>query len=391
MHFKLERLFFPLSVCIVVCSKFNVLSETVTTPNLTNIEEIFVDDYDNHTWTSPNFPEPYPKECHTLIVKAELGYSIFITIEELDLDSEKGDFLMVKAGSTYAAPDSGKIFTYTLKNPKTYVTDQNNAYISFRVLGNNEAKKKGFSIVYKRIGEVITTEAPTTEITWPTPGGTDHIYCTVNVSGKSQDDFRNDSVMTDFKNTVAEMGMQFCTDKNISLRENITNANVHIQKLIRCPYYWPYSETCVTIRFSLPVFLLETNTSEYQLSAPNLMLMWDLYSDKFLNKYSMSSYVKLENSSNLLVWVVVSILVIIIFIILLLVVKVIGQRISTPKIFNRKNSDTQGIVDNEMRASKLSLSPHPLQITPPFFDNDYSFSQYEPNIRMPSRRFDPGD
>lgn len=48
-----------------------------------------------YTWSSGN---PYPAENQDLVVEAEEGYLIHVTVAECDISGEDGDFLLIKAG-----------------------------------------------------------------------------------------------------------------------------------------------------------------------------------------------------------------------------------------------------------------------------------------------------
>lgn len=48
-----------------------------------------------YTWSSGS---PYPIETKTVIVEAEEGYLIQVTVLECDIAGEDGDFMLIKAG-----------------------------------------------------------------------------------------------------------------------------------------------------------------------------------------------------------------------------------------------------------------------------------------------------
>lgn len=48
-----------------------------------------------YTWSSGN---PYPAESQTLIVEAEVGYLVQVTVSECNIAGEDGDFMLIKAG-----------------------------------------------------------------------------------------------------------------------------------------------------------------------------------------------------------------------------------------------------------------------------------------------------
>lgn len=49
-----------------------------------------------YTWSSGS---PYPAENQTLIVVAEEGYLVHVTVSECDISGEDGDVMLIKAGN----------------------------------------------------------------------------------------------------------------------------------------------------------------------------------------------------------------------------------------------------------------------------------------------------
>lgn len=374
---------------ILLFSLFKI--DTGYTQNLTPavlLNERVIEDDNNHTWTSLNYPQPYPSENRTMILRVQAGYSIVIFVTELDLDSANGDFLLIKGGEILEDENKGVVLTYNLKSERKYVIEHSSAYLAFEVLGKNSAHKKGFSLIYKRTGEEITsTETPMTTILWPTPSEGDSIYLTVNVSGKTQEEFANKTTLNNFKIALANMAMEYCFIRSISLSQNITFKNVHISYLIRCSYNWPESEMCVRMQLSIPAFLSDNSTlNGYQLSSENLEHMWTLLADKWLSTVSMSVYKEPDSDSKLILWVVISCIILTVVTLGLLIVK----NVSKPK---RRCSDTNAIIEKEVKPKKFSLTPHPLQVIPPFFDNfdnnhNESIYQHEPKIDVPYNEAD---
>lgn len=56
----------------------------------------------------------YDDECATedIIIYAESGYKVLITVKEVDIDGTSGDFLLIKSGK------------FLLKNPSTVTMDE---------------------------------------------------------------------------------------------------------------------------------------------------------------------------------------------------------------------------------------------------------------------------
>ncbi|KAF5304884.1 hypothetical protein FQR65_LT00768 [Abscondita terminalis] len=348
-------------------------------------EHIFLND-ENYTLSSVNYPEPYPKDSsRTWIITVEAGYSISVIITSFDIDSENGDFLIIKPGTTINDQNSGTVFTYKLKNVKKYILESNNVLISFRVLGDNANKKGGFSLILKREGVLITTQTPEIEITWPTPPETEQIYFTGNVSGRAQNDYSNETVLNNLKSAIAQMATEYCIAQAIPFIDSITYLNVHVKELISCPYEWPNSSICVKIRFSLPIFLNQTvNTTGYELTSSNIELMWNQHADKALTQISLSLYTPPDTSTELMWWVGISVAVLIILVFVIIISVIINSKtvVKVKHRFSRRSSDTNAIITDDVRSTITTLPPSEYQPFPPFFDREQQHAViHEPRNR----------
>lgn len=74
-----------------------------------------------------------------------------------------------------------------------------------------------------------------------------------------------------------------------------------------CPYYWPNTNSCVWINFSLPIVLDENQTewSGYQLTAENLEIMWSTYAEQYLGLIGLKPYEKPDDDFMLLMWTLI--------------------------------------------------------------------------------------
>lgn len=378
---------------IILVIRVAYAQDSTTTVSSTKVGQIqYVLDSDKeYTFTSKNYPNPYPNENQNVIIQVKNGYSIKIIVNTVDLNSDKGDFLIIKPGTNLDDESQGKVFVYTVKESRNYVIHSTSAFVSLQVLGNEKHSKKGFSISVQRIGEeaTSTTQISTTDVTWPTPSNTDSIYYTGYVYSKTLQEYNNTDTMGNLKMAINEMAIQYCNANKVPLASSITTKNVHIYRLMQCQLTWPNYEKCVEVYFALPIFLNENSEwNGYQLTTKHLEKMWAEYADEYLKKYELQLYSKPNIDSMFTTWILISCITLILFLILLYFVKLITRNMASGNILKRRSSDTSGIIKNDSRLSKMSLGPHPLQVTPPFFDNDYSPQQFEPDVGVSNRTYE---
>lgn len=74
-----------------------------------------------------------------------------------------------------------------------------------------------------------------------------------------------------------------------------------------CPFYWPESEKCIWINFSLPIVLEENQTqwTGYQLTRENLEKMWSLYAEQYLDSMGLKPYTKPDDDFMMLMWTLI--------------------------------------------------------------------------------------
>ncbi|KAF2903003.1 hypothetical protein ILUMI_03172 [Ignelater luminosus] len=107
--------------------------------------------------------------------------------------------------------------------------------------------------------------------------------------------------------------------------------------------------------------------------------MWNQYGDDFLKNYDMKIYNEPDNRFAFEKWIIVFSIILILFLVLLLVIRCILRYIVNRENKKRRLSDVGSIISHTPRSTKTSLTPHPHQVTPPLFENDYSFNTYDPD------------
>lgn len=104
-----------------------------------------------------------------------------------------------------------------------------------------------------------------------------------------------------------------------------------ITEINRCPYSWPHSETCVKIRFKLPIFYNETSTvKNYQLNTQRLedmWLRWDQLDDQCFSKNQFSVYEEPDVEQSIVWWAVGISLILLAFIALLWFLKSFSAKV----------------------------------------------------------------
>lgn len=105
--------------------------------------------------------------------------------------------------------------------------------------------------------------------------------------------------------------------------------------MIRCPYYWPDSEKCVTVNFAVPV-VMKPNYEGYQLLEMHLEVMWKRY-EKYLTEFKLKNYIKPDMDAEMVYWDLTIIVLVVLLILVLLVIALV--MISKPgwlfKLFGR--------------------------------------------------------
>ncbi|GJQ65955.1 hypothetical protein Trydic_g4053 [Trypoxylus dichotomus] len=310
-----------------------------------------------------------------IFVRAETGYKVLITVKSVVLNGANGDYLLIKSGYKDDDGLTGRIFTHFIRNERTYVSLSEEILLRFHVNEPKSDEYEGFVVTLEHYGEQVTTEVPTTtERSWPTPEDDDMPYLTVNMT-INQD---GNVTLSEFKDIIVYLASSFVIEEGFDLAEPISEENVQIEQVMRCPLYWPNSENCVQINFSLPIFLVENSSlyGTYQINSTNLIKMWENAPIFFANsKYSIY---EIRNSRHvLLIWMTVICSTILLFGIVYLVsgYECSGYVLKKKKLeAERKHQST---AEERDRESVSSLSPHPLQHIPKLFDTDVTY--YNPD------------
>ncbi|RZC35680.1 G8 domain-containing protein -like, partial [Asbolus verrucosus] len=303
------------------------------------------------TWDSDDInPNPF------VVVQVEEGYSISVRV--LDVVMPDGGFLLIESGDSHKddATD-GRVFANNVTN-KAYLFKTTSVYAYCKV---NKNSLYNFKLIFERTGEPTTTVSTTstTEIIWPTTEEGDSAYITVNVSGRTLKEFNKTKVQEAFKGCLVEMATSYCNDQNIKLQEDITNNNVLITDIDPCPYSWPESETCVRIRFKLPIFYEDDGAeSGYLLNSEHLEMMWLRYADgQCFRDNNFATYEEPDFDKYITWWAVGISVVIALFIILLWFLKYLNVTIA------KYEPSTTATTEPTISTTIDPTTPYPLSST----------------------------
>ncbi|XP_060530440.1 uncharacterized protein LOC132704449 [Cylas formicarius] len=319
-----------------------------------------------------------PATDETVTVQAEEGYQIELNVTRCDLDGESGDYVVLKndlLGDSDEDDDySAMMFTYSTGGTNlSYLYESNK--ISAEYVARNASSR--FTAVFTRKGQALTTtttEVPTTTVILPTPEDEQNVGITVYLYGASANSYRNESThFKELRASLAQMASEYATLQNCPVNGSITSSNVLISFLEQCHITWNEYDKCISLTFAIPVNLINDGEnslwSGYQFNEEHLNLMWNTLASKNVADLGLKLY-PVPNVSGIMTKRMVAIsLIIVILIIFLLSARCIRRKYSQRR--RRKLSDTVSIVNDSNRNSRLSLTPHYLQETPPLFGSDY--------------------
>nr|CAD7596346.1 unnamed protein product [Timema genevievae] len=179
--------------------------------------------------------------------------------------------------------------------------------------------------------------------------------------------------ITEFKNAVKGMAVNFCTANSIDIIDNITEKNVVILYAAQCPITWPNSDTCVQVTMSVPVVVL--NDTAYEMTTIHLYQMWNQYSarDALLQELGLKVYSVPRTELTMYTWMGVSLGCLAIFAIILVLV----WRLD---IFANYSDRLSGVSESQPKMSTTSQKSWielPYQEFPPMGVDD--FPEYEPD------------
>nr|XP_022913095.1 uncharacterized protein LOC111423932 [Onthophagus taurus] len=332
-------------------------------------------------------------ESNEIFIKAEDGFQILISVENINITNQ-GEYILMKAGLEIDDGYDGIIFTGFLNTSREYLSLKNEIYITCkqgilttpqRIVYDDEenvdffadlfdegetknATCEEFKITVSRYGEgTTTTSTPTTPIPWPTPSYNESDSITVNLTGPSQ---YTESVLNRLRNNIAQMAIEYCAYNNIE--GEISVENVLIDTIVQCPINWPKRKNCVQITFRLPI--IRDNDDDYQLNSDHLEQMWLHYSKHLSPEFSIYN---LPETSVFTLWLIIICVVILLFTVVLYLFKRFKQRLTG--INKRKksvnNSDQANMIPTQ--SPRNSLHPHPKQIVPGMFESETSY--YDPD------------
>lgn len=118
---------------------------------------------DGYICQSPNYPEDYTAGTCECDFKVASGYKIEVFIEDVNLDSSKGDNILIAGGDYFSylkymiliiilGPDDKKLkCSWFLNTTKKYFFENNQVSLTFEAK-NNVVNYSGFSVHFRRYG-----------------------------------------------------------------------------------------------------------------------------------------------------------------------------------------------------------------------------------------------
>ncbi|CAB3225691.1 unnamed protein product [Arctia plantaginis] len=332
--------------------------------------------------TSPNYPNFYPMGITMDWVIDGPGVGIEFNITSCDINGFINDYLLVKPGRIDAEGSDGLIFSFQLTSERRYrFMNVNRMFVRFQTHTSNFFNFNGFSFSAKMIfpppplGEdeelpepeqVVTQAVETTEI---------------NLAGLPILQFLE--VRSQFKQLIEAMAQAYIEDNYIDLGYN-TTLEANITRTALCNIRWPNHETCVRVRFAVPLPHTTEDTGP-RLNATELDTMWRTYSvqEPFattLSDLRITEYVVPDDSSILTVWLVIAFGVVIAMCLLAVALWRFSCFVDYTRMKSFSDSDS---IQNEKR--NLDLFPTPHQTLPPLYtESDYKWAdeKYEDSTRV---------
>jgi hypothetical protein len=339
-------------------------TELTTTPSSTTIHQITQKSF---KWTSSNMKE------NPIVFTVSEDYSyVSVTVSGVDMDD--GNYLLIEGGDHHKEDSTdGRVFANQVKGPLSYLSKTTSVYAFCNMVDNDETTKHNFTVQFEETGEKTTTTSTlsTTTVSLPPTEQGDSTYITVNISGRALAEYNNETIYA-FQQCVVTMGTNYCKEQNIHLQQEITTTYVWIDYIKNCPYTWSRSETCVQIKFKLPIF---HDGEGYLLTTEHLEIMWlrwDELDSQCLSNNNFFVYTEPDVENSVMWWAIGISLVVVFFVILLWFLKTFSSKLKTAIIKRRrKNSDTMSMISSK-KDSLISLTPHYLQEhqdIPKFFDS----------------------
>ncbi|PSN39347.1 hypothetical protein C0J52_25046 [Blattella germanica] len=231
--------------------------------------------------------KPYPANgpCIYYTWKVSVdGANVDITVENLDLDANSGDYLIISPGSSLKDDNENTIMTGKITSRKFRILRSSEMFLMLVIQGRTQASDdfQGIKLTYKPYGikpkDLVTKR-------------------------------------DEFKQKMATMADAYCASKNITLLEATPIDNVVLDFITSCPSTWPDWETCTKIEVVLPVFVEES--SSYELTRTHIEEMWSVQRTE-LESMGLQPYEEPNAEETMLIWVYVALGVVAVFTLILL-------------------------------------------------------------------------
>ncbi|XP_068624036.1 interaptin-like [Battus philenor] len=330
--------------------------------------------------TSPNYPNNYPTNNIIDWIFYGEGEGIELNITDFAVNGHLGDYLLVKPGGVDASGNDGLIFSYTLNSERRYrFLDVNRMFVRFEAKPGMQFMK-GFSFSVKILRQIPyePEPEPTPEPISPPP----HSTLTLNLGGITLEEFVHREVEEEFLKIVSDMATMYINANNIDPGVRPTLEVAQIVSTALCFHNWPKFESCVEIKFGIP--LEYEGDHEPRLNAEDLSAMWDQYFglDPFaarLRRLGITEYQVPNDNGVLTVWLVIAAGVIISVAMLAFAL----WRFSCFEDYSRM--PPYGDTDSIPEKRNFDLYPTPHQTLPPLYaEHEYKWSdgKYEDSTRV---------
>lgn len=357
----------------------------------------FVEEHpDEHPVMSPNYPNPYPNSVNTYEdYTVTGGNGIQITIHDVDMAHDT-DFLFIRGGAVTDDEEKGVTLTGEVTAPRRFLIPHTTTFsIHFvsQLDPSENQTHRGFFLTYAPFGTAVSLTTPaTTEMIVPR----DELQWfrrEVSISAMMMVSVDTWSIV---KTALADASNAFVEKNQLKYQPcRPDDIKVLAQK---CPDTWPGYEECVGLEFAIPLrpivvieeesegarmytksslgqskgFIPLTTTEEpepeYQLSKANLERMWNEFGAMALAEEGIEAYKMKENSSVLLIWIVISVCILAAFIFVLYSI----WKIDFFKDYRRISKLSREPQDEDRSELKkkefdISMFPSPHQIVPSLF------------------------
>ncbi|CAH0550476.1 unnamed protein product [Brassicogethes aeneus] len=301
----------------------------------------------------------------SLDIITDEGYSIEVNILKCNLTGDTGAYLQITSENIHT---DGLTFTHTVPKNYTFIISTNTAKAMLEPGTGTDKQFGDLSVKFKRVGEppTTTTEAPTTDVTFPTPTNESRLL-TVYLNN-NPDDFKDAAVLSSLKTSLMRMAIRYSSLADFVLLENITDKNILIEKITECPKIWRGSTQCAELTFAVPIIIdpALSKYKGYQLKSDQLKIMWQSLAAEYLEKFTI--YMQPDVYKLNLIWYLTVGFFVVTFCIGLIVFRVVILKMASWM----HSKDYDGNISNEDPITKSSFSsPNIIQETPQLFEYDF--------------------